>query len=83
MKWTNESADNPGYSVYYAIPERDPNVLYVIRQKKKSPTFTPKTWRVFARSKKTEPLKTIFDDKKLADCKKFVKEWEDVVASAG
>lgn len=82
MKWTNESENNPGYSVYYSIPQRDPNVLYVIRQKKKTPTFKPKTWRVFARAQKGKPLKTIFDDPKLTQCKKFVEDWEQTVASS-
>lgn len=82
MKWTNESDNNPGYSVYYAIPARDPNVLYVIRQKKKTPDFAPVTWRVFARAKPGTPLKTIFDDPKLATCKRFVQDWEKTIATS-
>lgn len=79
MKWTNESAQNPGYSVYYAIPDRDPNVLYVIRRKKKTDTHKPVNWRVFARAQKTAPLKTIFDNDKMAVCKTFVEDWEKTV----
>lgn len=82
MKWTNESAENPGFSVYFAIPERDPNVLYVIRQKKKTPTFKPVNWRVFARAQQGAKLKTIFDAKKLSEAKKFVADWEDTIGAA-
>lgn len=82
MKWLNASDENPGHTVYYAIPARDPNVLYVIRQKRKTVDFKPVGWRVFARPQKGEPLKTIYDSKKLAEAKKFVQEWEDVVAAS-
>jgi hypothetical protein len=83
MKWTNASADNPGHSVYYAIPKRDPNTLYVIRQKKKTPDFTPRGWRVFARSAKREKLRTIYMAPKLAEAKAFVKDLEDALIKAG
>lgn len=82
LTWSNASADNPGYSVWHATPKRDPNVLYVIRQKKKAPGFTPVGWRVFVRNTKAEPLKTIFMDKKLATCKTFVADLEKTIVDA-
>ena len=41
LAWKNASKDNPGFSVWHATPKRDPNVLYVIRQKRKTADFTP------------------------------------------
>jgi hypothetical protein len=81
MKWINESKNNAGFSVYYAIPDRDPNVLYVIQRKRATPEFKPTIWRTFARTSKTEPLKTIFTDEKKGVCEEFVEELEKALAA--
>lgn len=77
LKWANGSKENPGYSVWHAKPR--PGVLYVIRQKKKTATFTPTFWRVFARSTEVEPLRTIYMGDTVKECKAFVQEWEEQV----
>lgn len=82
MKWSNASADNPGYSVYhYTVPDTD--ILYVIRQKRKTVDFNPVGWRVFVRNNPNEALRTIYTCDKLAEAKQFVKDWEDVRQSNG
>lgn len=80
LKWISASADNPGFSVYHASPERDPLVQYVIRQKRKTRDFTPIDWKVFVRPDKDQPLRTIYVAEKLAEAKEFVAEWEKVHA---
>lgn len=89
LKWRNASKDNPGFTVWYANPERDPNVLYAIRRKRtkkvtieRQPEKTPNIWRVFLRAKPDEPLRTIYvaatlDGKDGA--KTFVQDWEDLI----
>lgn len=79
MKWINESKNNPGYSVYHATPARDTDVLYVIRQKKKTVDFKPVGWRVFVRPVKTEPLRTIYMGDTLKEAKAYVEEWEETM----
>lgn len=81
MKWHNESDDNPGYSVYHATPDRDPNVLYVIRQKRKTLDFTPVGWRVFVRDQNCPELRVIFFAEKLKQAKAFAQDLEDVLAA--
>lgn len=78
MKWTNESAQNPGYSVWSAVSPRDPKVQYAIRQKRKARGWVPINWKVFMRNGPGEPLRTIFVAEKLAEAKQFVIEWEKV-----
>lgn len=78
MKWTNESANNPGYSAYSAIPERDANVLYAIRHKRGGSGF----WLVFVRNNAGDALRTIYAGTKLAESKKFVADLEKELASA-
>lgn len=77
MKWTNESHNNPGYTVWHTSPDRDPNILYVIRQKKATPDFKPVGYRVFVRTNNKEALRTIFMDDKLKVCKTYVEELEN------
>lgn len=81
LKWLNASADNPGYSVYHASPARDPQVQYVIRQKRKTRDFTPIDWKVFVRPNSEQPLRTIYVAERLAEAKEFVKDWEKVHAA--
>lgn len=81
LKWTNASKDNPGHSVYYAQPDRDPEVMYVIRQKRKTKKFTPVGWRVFARTSPSFPLRTIYLGETLKECKAFVEDWEEQITN--
>ncbi|MBB5167222.1 hypothetical protein [Mycobacterium sp. AZCC_0083] len=79
MKWVSAAADNPGYSVWHSTPERDPNVQYIIRQKRKTRDFTPVGWIVYVRSSKTEPLRTIYGPAAtLKEAKEFVEDWEKI-----
>lgn len=91
VKWRNASKENPGYTVWYATPERDENVLYVVRRKRTKarsldrPTITStgNIWRVFMRATPTEPLHTIFVAEKLdgeSGAKTFVQEWEEMIS---
>lgn len=80
LKWLSASKDNPGHSVWYAHPERDPNVLYVIRQKRKKRDFKPVGWRTFVRSSPDEALRTIYFGETLKECKAFVEDWEEQIA---
>ena len=82
MKWINESADNPGFSVWHTNPERDPNTLYVVRQKRKTKDFSPTGWRVFVRNSPTEALRTIYMADTLKEGKAFVEDLEKVIAEA-
>lgn len=82
LKWKSASKENPGYSVWHASPERDENVTYAIRQKRKTRDFTPTGWNVFVRSSSTEPFRTIFRAETLAEGKEFVQDWEDLRARA-
>lgn len=77
MKWNNESADNPGYSVYHATGTQ--GTLYVIRQKRKTPEHHPVGWRVFARNKPGQTLKTIYMAETLKECKAFVADLEETL----
>lgn len=81
LKWRNASKDNPGFSVWYTNPEREPTTLYVIRQKKKRPGFTPPGWRVFVRDgiAPESPLQTIYFAQTLKEAKAFVQEMEDTI----
>lgn len=79
LKWTNESKNNPGHSVYYTVPDRDPQTLYVIRQKRKTAKFTPVGWRVFVRTMDGEALQTIYLGETLKECKAFVQDWEEQI----
>lgn len=82
LKWRNASADNPGFTVWYATPERDENVLYAIRRKRAKRGFKPTGWRVFVRSDKDAPLKTIFVGQTLDGkdgAKTFVQDLEEVI----
>lgn len=81
LKWQNASGDNPGYSVWHARPGRDPDVLYVIRQKRKSVKFTPVGWRVFVRTTPAEALKTIYLGDTLKEAKAYVQDWENQFTS--
>lgn len=76
LKWITAHDENPGFSVYYANPKRDPDVTYVIRRKRKTPDFTPTVWRVFVRSKPGTPLTTVYVADKLAEGKTFCEEME-------
>ncbi|SKY04358.1 Uncharacterised protein [Mycobacteroides abscessus subsp. massiliense] len=80
LKWVNASNDNPGYSVYYAIPTRDENVLYVIRRKKKTTEFTPKFWRAFVRTARGEALKVVYAAETQGECKAYIQDMEDTVS---
>lgn len=71
MKWDKET-QNPGYNVLHAIPDRDPNTLYVISKKNGGTGL----YKVYVREAKTDPLRTIFVDKLLRDAKKFVDDLE-------
>lgn len=82
VKWRNASKDNPGFTVWYANPERDPNVLYAIRRKRAKRGFKPTLWRVFTRPSPDEKLRTIFVAEKLdgeGGAKTFVQEWEEMI----
>lgn len=78
LKWVSASKDNPGYSVWHCRPARDPKVLYVIRQKRKTNDYTPIDWKVFTRPNDGIALRTIFVAEKLAEAKEFVAEWEKI-----
>lgn len=80
LKWVNASNDNPGYSVYYAIPARDENVLYAIRRKKKTTEFTPKFWRAFVRTARGEALKVVYAAETQGECKAYIQDLEDTVS---
>jgi hypothetical protein len=92
LKWRNASNDNPGFTVWYANPERNPNVLYAIRRKRPTKrrsldqtgaAKTPNVWRVFMRSAPAEPLRTIFVAPTLdgeGGAKTFVQDWEEMIS---
>lgn len=80
LKWQNASAENPGFTVWHATPERDPRILYAIRRKRAKRGFKPTIWRVFVRNNPTDPLHTIFVADTVPAAKKFVQELEDVVS---
>lgn len=77
LSWKSWANQNPGYSVWAAVPSRDADTLYVIRRKKPTADFKPTGWRVFARREKGATLETIFMDPNLNNCKKFVQDLED------
>ncbi|OHT91265.1 hypothetical protein BKG70_00590 [Mycobacteroides chelonae] len=79
LKWINGSKENPGYSVYYAVPERDENVLYVIRQKRKTLDFTPKFWRAFVRTSKNETLRVVYAAETRSECKAYIQDMENTL----
>lgn len=96
LKWRNASKDNPGFTVWYATPTRDENVLYIIRRKRK-PTRTLKTpaigtelsqaniWRVFMRPRPGEPARTIYVAPRLDGedgAKQFVRSWEEIIRAS-
>ncbi|SHT11331.1 Uncharacterised protein [Mycobacteroides abscessus subsp. abscessus] len=82
LKWVNASKDNPGYSVYYAVPSRNANILYVIRQKRKTAEFTPKFWRAFVRTAKGEALKVVYAAETQGECKAYIQDLEDTANAA-
>ena len=83
LKWKNASAENPGYTVWHSTPERDEDILYVIRRKKPKRGVKPIGWRVFMRSSKTDQLRTIYlAQKNLEEAKTFVQEWEEMICAA-
>ncbi|QNJ56815.1 hypothetical protein SEA_REINDEER_5 [Mycobacterium phage Reindeer] len=83
LKWHNVSKDNPGFSVYHASPTRNPDVLYVIRQKRKTDDFTPVGWRLFVRPKPGIPLATIYMADTLKEAKEFADHWEEIASTSG
>lgn len=79
MQWVNESKSNPGFSVYYAKPKRDANIMYVLRYKRKKPGFKPIGWRVFVRSDREAALQTIHIADTLTEAKAFVQDLEEAI----
>lgn len=92
IKWRNASKDNPGYTVWYATPERDENVLYIVRRKRKAknsldrPNVTnplpTNIWRVFMRPRPGEVARTIYVAQTLEGedgAKQFVEKWEEMI----
>lgn len=68
MQWTNNSKENPGYSVHSC---KVGNILYVIRKKRPDGP-----WRVFY-SLNQAPLKTMYVAQSLKEARAFVKEVEE------
>lgn len=69
MKWTNESAERPGYSIWQTqVGDR----LYQAQMK-----AGIGIWRLFVRDRETEPLRTIFVGDKLKDCKARAEIYEE------
>lgn len=90
LKWRNASKDNPGYTVWHATPERDENILYVIRRKRTKSRSLDRPalpapaniWRVFMRAAADAKLRTIYVAETLDGkdgAKTFVQSWEDMI----
>lgn len=73
MKWIDASHENPGYTAWYASPDRDPKIVYAIRHRRKNPKIG---WRVFVRTREQDPLRTIFIGETLKEAKQFVEDAE-------
>ena len=82
LKWRNASKDNPGYTVWYSHPDRDPNIMYIIRRKRAKRGFTPVGWRVFMRPQPNEPVRTIYFADKLDEAKEYVRQWEEMISAS-
>ncbi len=79
LKWINESKKNPGFSVYYAQPERDKDVLYVVRRKRKTAEHKPVGWRLFVRTDPKQPLRTIHMSETLTEAQQFADDLEGAI----
>lgn len=82
LKWRNASKDNPGFTVWYANPDRDPDVLYMIRRKRAKRGFTPTIWRVFMRPTPGEQARTIYVANTTDEAKEYVRQWEEMIVAS-
>lgn len=75
MNWKNQSAENPGNSVYYADDEEHPGHRYVAIQKRGGTG----QWRLAHRYKDDEPLRIIYVGNTLKECKAYADEYRQLI----